>query len=348
MHFTAVTKLLKYSIIFGLGLYLTFTGSPVYQLMLAYIAGVTISIISTIAIILKYFTRLGWQISPAKWKAIIAEGWPIALSGAFIFIYNSLDTIIISVMKGEQAVGLYQMSYKIIGTIFLLSALINQAYFPPLIDSAAKHKPDLPDIFNKSIQSALFWSIPITFGGMLLAERIVLFIFGPDYLPGVPAFKILIVNCVIFFLSSAMTSLLYAIKKQKQTVKIFFYGALANTVLNLFMIPYFGIEGAALTTVLAEIVVLFGIYLLARRIAPVKLISALWQPFLCATVMCIVLSLFTINSLIITIGIGGLVYFGSFFLLSRLTASQTAAEKSATGKSTPHFAVHEDLPGNHP
>lgn len=346
MHFTAATKLLKFLIIFGLGLYLTFLQSPVHYLMFAYIAGVSVSIISTLLLISRYFTRIGWRVDFTKWKTILAEGWPIALSGAFIFIYNSLDTIIISVIKGEQAVGYYQMSYKIIGTLFLLSALINQAYFPSLVESAAKNKHALPNIFGKSIKSALFWSVPITFGGMLLAERIILFIFGPEYAAGIPAFKILIINCVIFFLSSAMTSLLYAAKKQRSAMKIFFLGAIANTGFNIFMIPLFGIEGAAITTLLAETVVLGGIYFLARRIAAFTLLAAVWQPVACSAVMCVALSLFEIQSLIVTIGIGGLIYFGSYFLISRL-ARLKAARPSPAASSLAHTR-HDKLPADHP
>ena len=328
MHFTAGTKLLKFTVIFSLGLIFTFQQSPVYFLMLAYIAGVTVAIVTTIIFIVKYFTQIGWRADFLEWKKIISEGWPITLSGAFIFIYNSLDTIIISIMKGEQSVGLYQVSYKIIGTIFILATLINQAYLPTLMDAVAKNKPDLHVIFNKAVKSVLFWSIPITMGGMMLGERIITFIFGNEYLAGVAAFKILIWNCVIFFLSSAMTSLLYAAKKQKSAMKIFFFGAAANIIFNVFMIPIFGIVGAALTTVLAEIVVLAGIYLLARKITPVKLAANAWQPLVAALIMVGALSLVTFNSLILTIAIGGLIYFGAYFLLSRLTAPAYARVKT--------------------
>ena len=203
MHFTSATKLLKYAVIFSLGMFFVFREGPVYYLLFAYIAGVSVAIVSTIILIARYFTRIGWSLDLKAWGGIIREGWPITLSGAFIFIYNSLDTIIISVIKGEQAVGLYQVSYKIIGTIFILSALINQAYLPSLIQSAEKDKTALRDIFGVAVKSVFFWSLPITFGGLFLAERIILFIFGPEYLAGVPAFRILIWNCIIFFLSAA-------------------------------------------------------------------------------------------------------------------------------------------------
>jgi O-antigen/teichoic acid export membrane protein len=216
------------------------------------------------------------------------------------------------------------VSYKIIGTIFLISTLINQAYLPALVKTfSAKYvaSRETVDIFSRSLRSVFFWSIPITFGAMMLADRIILFVFGPEYMAGVNAFRILIWNCIIYFLSSAMTNLIYAGRKQKKAMVIFFLGAAANTIFNIFMIPMFGIEGAALTTVLAEIVVLAGIYILARKIAPIKIFGNLLTPLLAGIVMAGSLFFIKAESLIITIAIGSVVYFGTYFLLLKFSQS---------------------------
>jgi O-antigen/teichoic acid export membrane protein len=318
MHFTAAAKILKFTVIFGGGLWLALQKAPVHALMYAYIAGVAVAVAATVILIAKYFTRIGWHIDFSAWKKIIAEGWPITLSGTFIFIYNSLDTIIISLVKGEHEVGLYQVSYKITGTIFILATLINQAYLPSLIGAHGKKDGALERIFNNSLRSIFFWSVPIAAGGMILGERIITYVFGPEYIAGVPAFRILVWNCVIFFLSSAMTNLLYASKGQKKAVKIFFFGALANTLANIVMIPLYGIIGAALTTVLAELVVLGGLYLLARRIVKIRLLKNTWQALLAVAVMSALLPFVSHESLIVTILAGALIYLGGYFLLQML------------------------------
>jgi O-antigen/teichoic acid export membrane protein len=343
MHFTAAVKFVNYAFIFAFGMYFIYLNLPVYFLLVAYVAATLIAAVLTVYLITKFFSRLHLSINIPQWRRIIAEGWPIAISGAFVFIYNSFDTIIISIMKGERAVGLYQISYKIIGTLFILSMLINQAYFPPLIEHGLSNLTKLREIFNKSVRSVFFWSIPITFGGLMLAERIILFVFGQDYLAGVSAFKILIWNCIIFFLSSAMTNLLYALKKQKSAMKIFFFGAVANTVFNIFMIPMFGIEGAALTTVLAEIVVLIGIYMIARKIIRIEILSNLWRPLLAGLVMTGSLFVITTDSLFVIIAIGGLVYLGVYFFLSKVMP-ETEVEFRTEAAKTKNHSLPQEIP----
>lgn len=320
MKFTAGVKFLEYSVIFGIGMFFILRKAPMYDIMWGYLTGVILTTIITLILISKFFSKISFNFNWKEWLKIIAEGWPIALSGAFVFIYNSLDTVIISIMKGEEAVGLYQVSYKIIGTLFLFAMLINQAYLPPLIESWNKKDGKIGEIFRKGLRSIFFWSIPITFGAMILGDRIILYVFGEQYLAGVPAFKILIWNCVIFFLSSAMTNLLYAVKKQRSAMIMFFTGAVANTVLNIFMIPLFGIEGAALTTVLAELTVLIGMWWLTRKIIKLSFISSIWKPIVAGLIMSGGLLFIRTDSLFLVIGIGALIYFGMYFLLSKSTA----------------------------
>ena len=340
MQYTAGIKLFQHIIIFVLGMFFIYYGYSISTIVGTYVIAICLAGLATIIIIHKYFTHIRPRIMTQKWKEIIHKGWPIALSGAFVFVYSYLDTIIISLNQGEQAVGLYQASYKIIGTLFILSSIINQAYFPSLIESHHQDKDKLQHIFDKTLKSVFFWSIPISIGGAMLSERIILFIFGPEYTGAIAVFTILIWNCIIYFASSAMTTLLYALGKQRETLKVFFIGAAVNTALNLYIIPKYGIEGAAITTLAAESAVLIGIYLLVKNHIKVKIIKHIWMPLVSAAFMALALSyiniermaavLTTINlvkplfgifeSLILTVAFGGAVYFIVYFGLKQTSS----------------------------
>jgi O-antigen/teichoic acid export membrane protein len=335
MHFGAGIKILKFAVIAGLGAYFTLIISPVYYLMHAYIAGTVASILASVYFISRYFAKIKFKFDFRSWKQIISEGWPITFSSAFVFIYNSVDTIIISIIKGENAVGLYQVSYKIIGTCFILSTLINQAYFPALVKSfsqkfTASH--ETAEIFSRSLRSIFFWSIPITLGGLVLADRLIPFVFGTEYITAIGAFKILIWNVVIYFLSSSMINLLYAGRQQRKAMVIFFSGAAANMVLNIFMIPMYGIEGAALTTLIAEIVVLVGIYFLAKKITPIRIFHNLFTALTAGLIMTASLFIIRLDSLILMIAAGGGVYLLSYFLLIKVFKMGQIPFKEERGK----------------
>lgn len=313
MGYTALAKLLMYTITIAIGIHFILQNAPMYAILSAYAIGSFVALIATIIAIQKKFTPLAFEWNPLEWKKIITAGWPIALSGTFVLVYTSLDTLLISIHKGEYFVGQYQMAYKIIGTLFILAIIINQAYFPSLIEQIQKGKQQFQEIFHANFSTMFFWSLPITIGGLLLADRIILFIFGSEYMTGAPAFKILIWNTIIFFTSSALINVLYAHKKQRTVMKIFFIGAFINVVLNILVIPTYGIEGAALTTIAAELIVFIGIYFQARKHIQIPLFSTLIKPCIAAAIMAGILSMIFIESLILTVGIGALTYFGVYF-----------------------------------
>lgn len=319
MEFTAALKLLMYAIIVATGMLFIFQQSPMYIILSAYVIGSLIATIVTIFVVHRKFTPIALSWNPSEWKKIITAGWPITLSGTFVFVYTSLDTILISLNKGEYFVGQYQMGYKIIGTLFILATIINQAYFPSLIQNIQKSKQALQKIFHANVESMFFWSIPITIGGLMLADRIILFVFGAEYMPGAPAFKILMWNTIIFFASSALINVLYAFKKQRDVMTVFFVGAIANIGLNLIVIPVYGIEGAALTTIAAELMVLIGMYMKARKKVNIPLLSVMIKPIIAVIIMAIFLSMIFLESLLLTVGIGALIYFGTFFSLQKIT-----------------------------
>ena len=293
-------------------------------MMIAYISGTIAAAIITIILIRKYFTRIKLKIDFKEWKKIISEGWPITVSAAFVFIYTYLDTIMLSIAKGEEIVGYYQASYKIIGTLFILATIINQAYFPSLIKSHNSSTKDLSIITNSALKTGFFWSIPITLGAFILADRIMLFVFGSDFTSGITSFKILIWTCIIFFFSSNLTNLLYAVKKQKKAMKIFFTGAVLNVILNVYLIPNFGIEGASLSTIFSELIVLYGIYHLAKKEISIKLFRNIAPALISGIFMITILQLFYHESLILTISIGALIYFASYFSITKLRSAKQA------------------------
>jgi len=81
------------------------------------------------------------------------------------------------------------------------------------------------------------------------------------------------------------------------------------------MIPMYGIIGAALTTVLAELIVLAGLYVLTRKIVKINLLKNTWQALSAVAVMSALMPLVSSESLILTILAGALIYLGGYFLL---------------------------------
>ena len=111
--------------------------------------------------------------------------------------------------------------------------------------------------------------VPLAIGTMFYSLDIIQLIYGHQYDDAASVLSILIWTVCLLFISGAGNTLLNASHKEVTVTKIYFIAAVFNVVLNLFMIPYFSYDGAAVTTVLSDVLIVaiqtYAIYKLGHR-----------------------------------------------------------------------------------
>lgn len=111
--------------------------------------------------------------------------------------------------------------------------------------------------------------IPIAIGTMLYSSDIIQLIYGHAYNQAASVLSILIWTVCLLFLSGASNTLLNASHKEVTVTKIYAIAAVFNVVLNFVMIPHFSYNGAAITTVLSDVLIVglqtYVIYKLGHR-----------------------------------------------------------------------------------
>ncbi len=106
--------------------------------------------------------------------------------------------------------------------------------------------------------------IPITIGGALLSDPLIVFFSGEKYLPSGLLFKVLILSVVPFFLSNIYINVL-TVRNAKMLNILYFSLFALNVVVNFLLIPIWAAQGAAWATVLCEWVGLgWGLWLIRR------------------------------------------------------------------------------------
>ena len=121
--------------------------------------------------------------------------------------------------------------------------------YKPKLKISRKFK--LENISTKEIMAII--AIPMGVGTTLLANKIILLIFGSQYTPSVVALQILIWSSVIIFLSGAFTILVQTSNKQMVVTQITAVNVVLNVVLNLILIPHFSYIAASVVTVVTEL-----------------------------------------------------------------------------------------------
>ena len=318
MEYQSLGQVLNTALILILTLAAIYYQASLIFISSIYLIGSTIVLLYNIIITYWKFAKFKLSFDRSFWSFKIREALPFGLTSIYGTIYTYIDSVMLSLMQGDLVVGWYSAAYRLILIVLYLPGIINQAIFPAMSKFYISSDDILRKIQEKFFKYMLILGFPIGVGTTILADKIILLIFGQEFLPSILALQVLIWTIVITFCGSAFVKLFEASGRQMVITKVTGAGVAVNILLNLVLIPLYSFIGASIATVLTEIVVVGSIVGLSYKVGygiPVKenLIIIL-KVIISGIVMGIVLWYFYNLSLFILILIGVLVYIGSLFV----------------------------------
>ncbi len=225
-----------------------------------------------IVIALQYFVirrnRLGpprFNINPSLWLSVIRFGLPFGIVQLSLSFAFRIDTILLSSHVSDTQVGWYNAAYNLTLTLLTLSRSFNDAILPTL---AREHMLDPQSVrpwYFKSVKIILLIGLPIAVGGMLTADHLTHLLYQPSFAPTAFALAILVWDIPFVMYHSFCGNMTTSIKREGRAARIYGSLGIINTVLNLALIPRFGILGAAFATVLTDVAGAAQFYFLFRR-----------------------------------------------------------------------------------
>ncbi|MCK4251623.1 flippase, partial [candidate division WOR-3 bacterium] len=255
MEYEAITRIVERILIFGSVLPVLFLGYGLIEVVSAMLIAHAFIFIFTLAIIIKKFTRPVLSFDFSLCKSLIKAALPFGLASVFNVIYFQTDTVMLSIMKGDAVVGWYNAAYRLVmGMLFIPSAFVG-ALYPVLSRYFTSSKDSLMVVYEKSFKFLLMLAIPLGIGTTLLADRIIIFLYGENFAPSIIALQILIWVASILFIYSIVGYTLASINKQLVDTRITAVSALLNVGLNLLLIPTYSYVGAGVASIASQVFV---------------------------------------------------------------------------------------------
>ena len=210
-------------------------------------------------------------------KKMLAFGSRIFIASAVYLINTYTDTLLIGYMLTEIDVGRYAIAIAIARVAFLsLPGSFSTVNYPAISEYYSKGLRDaVEDLITRSIRYCLALLSMMGLVLIYLAETIIGFIFGPAYLPAVPALTVLVFGMIAFGAVSSVGSAVSAMNRPGLSSKVNILVAGANVCLDLALIPLFGITGAAIGTAVSCTLLAVLILYILRRVFDVRVESAL-------------------------------------------------------------------------
>lgn len=197
--------------------------------------------------------RLGFSKDIAK--DLFSKGKHYVLAGLAVALYTQMDKVMLGKMMGETEVGFYTAAM----TIAMLWEFIPQAIINSSRVLILEKKSQDEEEYRSRLKLLLFFisvlGIMVGIAVQILGKLAVYILYGEEYMSAVPILELLIWSTTFAMLGVARNIWSVAEDKNQYSKNYTICGAVFNLVFNALAIPVWGMTGAAMGTLLAQIVV---------------------------------------------------------------------------------------------
>ncbi|MEM8530184.1 MAG: flippase [Chloroflexota bacterium] len=299
----------------------------VYQLLFVVGGGVALwysmgyyGLIAATLIAITWMTYICWRgvqrlgLRPKRptfhtWPALIRISIPFGIIGFTLGLSYKFDTLLLQHFFDYDTAGHYNAAYTLVFSSFMLSNIINTALYPSLARQSATASETLPMIYERAIRYLLMIGLPIAVGGWALSGQIIPFLYETEFMPAIPVLQIIIWTVPLMFMTEFLGYAVVISGQERRVARAVIISTTCNILINILVIPRFGIIGAAVTTVFTELVLVTQyVWMLRGMLRQLNWGHALIRPLLATLLMGMAVIALSQLPLLLNIAMGVLVY----------------------------------------
>lgn len=250
---TAVATLTAYIVTAVYKVFLLMSGASVVYFALA----TSIDYICLAVFLCIAYRRNGGGRLSFSWaygKRLLAKSCHFILPSLMAAIYAQTDKIMLKHMISEAEIGYYSTAVSICSVwCFVLQAIIDSMY--PSIAESFKTGEDRFKKLNIQLYSVVIYiSVFVSVFFSVFAELIVTVMYGEAYLPSIAPLRVITWHTAFSYLGVARNVWIVCLDRQRYLKYVYFAAAVSNVLLNIVLIPLWGATGAAVASLVAQII----------------------------------------------------------------------------------------------
>jgi O-antigen/teichoic acid export membrane protein len=248
-------------------------------------------------------------------KEVFSYSWPLLFSSLITTIFYWIDSFLLGYFMGAVNVGLYNAATPLVGLMAFIPAMFSQLFFPMITrEFSMKNNRVIKELSKQVGKWILILNLPLFFIMFLFPTTLIRILFGEQYIFASSVLQILAVGGFISSLVFLSTDLISMVGKSKIILINIICASILNILLNIILIPKFGLNGAAISTSITTILLSISLFIEVKYY--VRLIPLRKKIFKIFAISLIPLLLVIFIKKYIATNFLTLILLGSFFLLS--------------------------------
>lgn len=224
---------------------------PDFYIIIGYLFSYGIFGLILIASFFKIPTKVESKIS---YFSILNLSTPMMISSSFLFISNWTDTFMLGAMVSKSELGVYNVAFKLSTLALIIIASVNTVLAPKISKLYSEKNIDgIKMEVQKATKIITYIALPLV-GTLILFKNQILSLFGDEFVFGGTTLVIISLGMLFSAMSGSVGLVLNMTNHQKQFRNFTIISAIVNILLNYLLIKNYGIEGAAIASLISTII----------------------------------------------------------------------------------------------
>jgi len=205
-----------------------------------------------------------WKFRSEMAMNLLKDSWPLILSGLVIAIYTKIDQVMIKNMLDSKELGYYAVAVRLSEAWYFIPVTLTNAIYPAIVNAKNVSNKFYFNRMQKLYDILAWMAISIAIPVSIFSKELITIIFGAEFQSAAPVLTIYIWAGVAVFLGVASSQ--YLITENFTRLSFFrtLMGMVFNIILNLVLIPKYGILGAAYATLISYSISTFSLIFIKK------------------------------------------------------------------------------------
>lgn len=200
-------------------------------------------------------------------KQHIKPAFILLFSTLAIELYSKIDVLMLGIYSTEANIGYYTNSIKVINSALVAITAATAVFLPRLSQLYIEDREEFNRLVNSGLNVVLFLVLPCTIGLVIVSDDFVITMFGDAFIHASVVIRILSPLILIKGVGDLINyQVIISAGKEKYFLITNTTAAFMNIVLNCILIPKYQQNGAAIASLISELVVNIGMLVVTRKI----------------------------------------------------------------------------------
>ncbi|MGD9624397.1 MAG: flippase [Arcobacter sp.] len=199
-------------------------------------------------------------------KETFSHSWAFGLGNIFAFIYLQSDIIMLKYISGNEAAGYYNVGFIIISAILIFPTVLYSKFLMPKYHRwVNQDKNKFYEYYKKGNLLMFVFGMIFLIFVLIFSDFFIPILFGQEYVKSILFVQILSISLPIYFVAYSVGATLVTKEYMKYKVQLMGITGLVNIILNAILIPLYSEIGAAIATIVSNLILLMFYYIVAEK-----------------------------------------------------------------------------------